>query len=104
MMMHHLPDDLKRRGLAEIARTLKPGGRVVIADFKRPEPRGGRPAHHGAGESGIQDLPALMEEAGFTGIETGEIRLPRLPGLAGAGYAVGRQRTPYADSKVSRSP
>ncbi len=44
MMMHHLPDDLKRRGLAEMARTLKPGGRLVVVDFKRPEPRAGRPA------------------------------------------------------------
>lgn len=37
IMMHHLGDGLKRQGLAEIARVLKPGGRLVIADFKRPE-------------------------------------------------------------------
>jgi ubiquinone/menaquinone biosynthesis C-methylase UbiE len=90
-MMHHLPDDLKRRGLSEIARTLKPGGRLVVVDFKRPERHAGRPARLGAGESGIQDLPGLMEHAGFADIETGEVRLPRFPGLAGAGFALGRK-------------
>jgi ubiquinone/menaquinone biosynthesis C-methylase UbiE len=35
LMMHHLPAPLKRQGLAEIARVLKPGGRLVIADFTR---------------------------------------------------------------------
>ena len=35
-MMHHLPDDLKRRGLAEMARVLKPAGRLVVVDATHP--------------------------------------------------------------------
>ncbi len=91
LMMHHLPDDVKRRGLSEVARTLKAGGRLVIVDFKRPERRAGRSTRFGAGESGMQDLPVLMQEAGFTRIETGELKLPRFPGLTGAGFALGRK-------------
>ncbi len=33
LMLHHLPDELKGRGLAEIRRALKPGGRFVAIDF-----------------------------------------------------------------------
>jgi ubiquinone/menaquinone biosynthesis C-methylase UbiE len=33
-MLHHLLDDLKRQGLAEIARVLKPGGRLFVVDLK----------------------------------------------------------------------
>lgn len=33
LMLHHLPDELKRRGLAEVCRVLKPGGRLVAIDF-----------------------------------------------------------------------
>lgn len=79
IMMHHLSDTLKRQGLAEIARVLKPGGRLVIADFKRPEERSAQPVGFGAGGSRIQDLALLVRNAGFLAVETEEMQLPRFP-------------------------
>ena len=86
IMMHHLSDSLKRQGLAEIARVLKPGGRLVIADFNRPEERTAQPVRFGAGGSRIQDLVELVKDAGFSQVETEEMRLPRFPAHS-AGFA-----------------
>ncbi|MGD2152669.1 MAG: methyltransferase domain-containing protein [Gemmatimonadales bacterium] len=36
LMLHHIPRELKRRGIAEIARVLKPGGRFVAVDVDPP--------------------------------------------------------------------
>jgi ubiquinone/menaquinone biosynthesis C-methylase UbiE len=101
LMMHHLPDDLKRQGLDEIARALRPEGRLVIVDFKRQAAPHGRPARLGAGALGMQDLPALLLEAGYSQIESGEMRFPRLPMLAGVGFALGKQ-LPAGEATTTR--
>ena len=33
LMLHHLPDDVKAQGLAQMIRVLKPGGRLIAIDF-----------------------------------------------------------------------
>ena len=86
LMMHHLPASLKRQGLAEIARVLKPGGRLVIADFKPKQERQGQAARFHAGGSSMQDLAAMIVDAGFESLETEEMRPARFSTFPGAGF------------------
>jgi len=58
-------------GLAEIYRVLKPGGRLLIADFMRPT--GSLLNHlfiaftrHQRLQKGIEDLQGLLKHAGFS--------------------------------------
>jgi demethylmenaquinone methyltransferase/2-methoxy-6-polyprenyl-1,4-benzoquinol methylase/phosphoethanolamine N-methyltransferase len=78
MMMHHLPDELKTIGLAEVRRVLKPGGRLLIMDMKRSGGILSRLAVGGLVHShtghGVQDLPVLIAAAGFADIESGDSR------------------------------
>ncbi len=78
LMMHHLPEDLKALGLAEVRRVLKPGGRLLIVDMKRPS---GRLAWlslplllHARMTHDVQDLPAIVSAAGFADVQTGDTR------------------------------
>jgi len=86
LMLHHLPDPLKRQGFAEIARVLKPGGRLVIADFTHKAERSGRATSFHAGGSRVPDLVALLKEAGFDRLETEEVPPTRSSSFPGVGF------------------
>ena len=85
LMMHHLPAGLKRQGLTEILRVLKPGGYLLIADFIRKQDRQGRAAHFHAGGSSMQDLTTLVAQAGFVQTETEDVHPLRFSAFPGAG-------------------
>ena len=86
LMMHHLPASLKAQGLAEIARVLKPGGRLIIADFTRKQERSAQAARFHAGGSGLHELAALVTDASFSQVEMEELPPPRFSGFPGAGF------------------
>src|ERR671939_1593302 len=73
LMLHHLPDDLKRRGLAEIRRVLKLDGRFVAVDFAAQGhgPLGHLLAifGHARGENMVDKLRPMLKDAGFSEVE-----------------------------------
>jgi ubiquinone/menaquinone biosynthesis C-methylase UbiE len=77
LMMHHLPPELKRKGLQEIRRVLKPRGRVVIVDLKRAtrwwEKLTLAFVMHSALQHGVQDLMPILQAVGFTEIGVGDM-------------------------------
>src|SRR5919199_5639639 len=73
LMLHHLPDGLKRTGLAEIRRVLKPGGRLMALDFAA---HSHSPLGHllsilgrSRGESMVDKLMPMLKDAGFSDVE-----------------------------------
>jgi ubiquinone/menaquinone biosynthesis C-methylase UbiE len=92
LMLHHLPDEMKRRGLAEVHRVLKPAGRLVAVDFGAT-PRDG--IGHllcvlglRTGWDHAEHLRAMLREAGFDAVEIGPTGHRAL--------AFARGRKPYA--------
>ena len=82
LVMHHLPDEEKEKGIQEMYRVLKPNGRIIIVDIEASD--GGffqrtidfAVLFHGGPERNknrIQALLPMLESAGFKKIEVGKV-------------------------------
>jgi ubiquinone/menaquinone biosynthesis C-methylase UbiE len=72
-MIFHMPADIRNKGMVEIQRVLKPGGRLFILDLALPT----RPLQRTFAktllgfmiQNKLEELIPTMKELGFTGIE-----------------------------------
>jgi ubiquinone/menaquinone biosynthesis C-methylase UbiE len=98
LMLHHLPDDLKRRGLAESRRVLKPAGRFLAVDFGATPGKG---VGHVLCVLGLRKgwdhaerLREMVRKAGFDAVEMGSTGHRALAFVRGRKPPVGRDREP----------
>jgi ubiquinone/menaquinone biosynthesis C-methylase UbiE len=78
LMLHHLPDDLKRQGMAEVRRVLKPGGRLVVVDLMKAGGLLGHVAGHQLPEDYPDQLRRLLADSGFDPVERVDTQYGRL--------------------------
>jgi ubiquinone/menaquinone biosynthesis C-methylase UbiE len=75
VMLHHLPRKVRKAGMSEIRRVLRPGGRVLIVDFAGTERQHGLFAHvhRRHGHVSPAEIIALLKDVGLNVIENGAV-------------------------------
>jgi ubiquinone/menaquinone biosynthesis C-methylase UbiE len=80
LMLHHLPETLRPQAIREMSRVLRPGGRVLVADFRPPTTRIGRLLLKGhvispaMRTNPVHLLEPMVREAGFEQVTGGDVR------------------------------
>jgi ubiquinone/menaquinone biosynthesis C-methylase UbiE len=80
LMIHHLPETLRPRATSEMFRVLRPGGSVLVAEFRPPGSRFGRrlvkglTRHEAMAENRVDLLAPMVRDAGFDQLRSGGIR------------------------------
>jgi len=73
LMLHHLPESDRVDAVREMLRVLRPGGRLLVAEFQAPQGRAGkRVTGHLFGRAmahnSIDEVAAVVAEAGAVGV------------------------------------
>jgi len=94
-MIFHMSEMVRRKGITEIYRVLKPQGRLLVLDLALPAralPRTiAKTLFRGMLKHDLRELVPLMEASGFSGVETAPAKL-RILGLSVLAFARGNAR------------
>jgi ubiquinone/menaquinone biosynthesis C-methylase UbiE len=72
LMLHHLPRSSREQCVAEMRRVLKPGGRLLVVEFKSPAGRHGLSIHRHGG-LGSDAIARMLKDSGLTVVERGNL-------------------------------
>ena len=94
-MIFHMSEPVRRRGIEEIHRVLKPGGRLLLLDMALPEEPVSRTVARalfsGMLQHDVHELEPVLEKSGFGDVELGRARF-RVLGMSFLAFIRGRVR------------